>query len=165
VVDSKPSKSARKREHLALQVLGEQLIELKPSELRTISLDENLLDAILEAQRVTANGALRRQKQLIGKLMGHIDPEPIRAAIAAFGADSRQDKRLFARAERWRDRLCDDGNDAIAEFIAATDSDNKELPQLVANLASAPNEQIARKLRRQIFRLVHDLLAAQPQDV
>ena len=85
-------------------------------------------------------------------------------------ARSRQDKRLFARAERWRDRLCNDGNDAVAEFIAATDSDNtdsdnKELLQLVANLASASNEQIARKLRRQIFRLVHDLLAAQPQDV
>jgi ribosome-associated protein len=165
VAESKPSKSARKREHLALQVLGEQLVELKESELRTIPLDERLLDAILVAQRVSAHGALRRQKQLIGKLMGHVDPEPVRAALAALSADSRQDKMLFARAERWRDRLCDEGSGATEEFLSATGDGDGILRQLVADLSSAPNEQIARKLRRQIFRQVHDLLAARPHDV
>ena len=40
-----------------------------------------LLDAILEAKRIKKRGALRRQKQYIGKLMGRIDPEPIRVAL------------------------------------------------------------------------------------
>lgn len=165
MADPKPSKSARKREHLALQALGEQLIELKESELRTVPLDDDLLDTIIDAQRIKAHGALRRQKQLIGKLMGHVDPEPIRSALAMLGAKSRQDKNLFASAERWRDRMGDEGIEAAEEFFAATDSDDDQLRQLLADLATAPNQAIEQRLRRQVFRRVHDLLAAQPQDV
>lgn len=80
--DIKPSKSARKRAYLALQKLGEELISLRDSDLRSLPLDEELLDAVLEAQSIKAHGALRRQKQYIGKLMGRIDdPELIRAAL------------------------------------------------------------------------------------
>ena len=82
MTESKPSKSARKREFLALQKLGEELITLKESELRQIGLEQNLLDAVLEAQLIRTHGALRRQKQYIGKLMRNVDPEPVRAAIA-----------------------------------------------------------------------------------
>jgi ribosome-associated protein len=66
VTELKPSKSALKREYIALQKLGEELISLKESDLEGIK----------------AHGALRRQKQYIGKLMRHIDPEPLRAAVA-----------------------------------------------------------------------------------
>jgi ribosome-associated protein len=82
VDETKPSKSARKREYLALQKLGEELIPLQEPDLRTMGLDEDLLEAVLEAQRMSKRGALRRQKQYIGKLMSRIDPEPIRAALA-----------------------------------------------------------------------------------
>ena len=78
----KPSKSARKREYLALQKLGEELIMLKASEIDSLPLDENLREAVNEAQQMKAHGALRRQKQYIGKLMRHIDPEPLRAEMA-----------------------------------------------------------------------------------
>lgn len=80
--DLKPSKSARKREYLALQKLGEELIALRASELQSMPLDEGLLEAIVEARHIKAHGALRRQKQYIGKLMGALeDPEPIREAL------------------------------------------------------------------------------------
>lgn len=82
MTDSKPSKSARKREYLALQKLGEELLTLRESELLDIELDEDLREAVLEARRIRSRGALRRQKQYIGKLMRHIDPDPLRAALA-----------------------------------------------------------------------------------
>jgi ribosome-associated protein len=82
VDDTKPSKSEKKREYLALQKLGEALIPLQEEDLRAMALDEELLDAVLEAKRISKRGALRRQKQYIGKLMGRVDPEPIRAALA-----------------------------------------------------------------------------------
>jgi ribosome-associated protein len=84
VSDSKPSKSARKREYIALQRLGEELIEFRESELRHLGLEDKLLEAVLEAQQIKARGALRRQKQYIGKLMRDVDPRPIRKAIARF---------------------------------------------------------------------------------
>lgn len=82
MTDAKPSKSARKREYLALQKLGEELLTLKDTDLEEIDLDEDLLNAVLEARRMRSHGALRRQKQYIGKLMRRVDPEPIRAALA-----------------------------------------------------------------------------------
>ena len=79
----KPSKTARKREHLALQELGERLIGLSADELSRMAVDDELRDAVLAASEMKAHGALRRQKQLIGKLMRHIDAIPIRQALAA----------------------------------------------------------------------------------
>ena len=81
--DSKPSKSARKREYLALQKLGEELVTLRETDLEQLELEEELLDAVLEAKRIKSRGALRRQKQYIGKLMGRVDAESIRAGLAA----------------------------------------------------------------------------------
>ena len=81
MTDLKPSKSARKREYLALQKLGEDLIGLKEADLRKMELDEELLDAVLDARKIRSRGALRRQKQYIGKIMRHVAPEPIRAAL------------------------------------------------------------------------------------
>jgi ribosome-associated protein len=82
VDDLKPSKSARKREYIALQKLGEELIALKESDLDSLPLDDRLREAVMEARQIKAHGALRRQKQYIGKLMRHIDPEPLRAKMA-----------------------------------------------------------------------------------
>jgi len=90
VKDSKPSKSARKREHLALQELGVKLIALKDAQLESLSLDDSLSAAVRDARHMKARGALRRQKQLIGKLMRGVDPEPIRAAINNFSAKRGQ---------------------------------------------------------------------------
>jgi ribosome-associated protein len=81
VDDTKPSKSARKREHLVRQKLGEELITLREADLRLLALDEDLFEAVVEARGIKSHGALRRQKQYIGKIMRHIDPEPIRAAL------------------------------------------------------------------------------------
>jgi ribosome-associated protein len=81
VTDLKPSKSAKKREYLALQKLGEELISLKESDLIAIVTDEDLLEAVLEARQIKSHSALRRQKQYIGKVMRRVDPESIRAAM------------------------------------------------------------------------------------
>ena len=82
MTDSKPSKSARKRAYIALQKLGEDLVPLLESDLRAMNLDEDLLEAVLDAKRMKKHGALRRQKQYIGKLMSRVDPAPIEAALA-----------------------------------------------------------------------------------
>ncbi len=79
--ETKPSKSAKKREYLALQKLGEELISLRESELQSMPLDEDLREAVLEARRMKSHGALKRQKQYIGKIMRHLDPESIRTAL------------------------------------------------------------------------------------
>ena len=82
MTEPKPSKSARKREYLRLQKLGEELIKLRAADLDALPLDEELRDAVVEAKGIRSHSALRRQKQYIGKLMRRCDPEPLRAALA-----------------------------------------------------------------------------------
>ncbi len=79
---NKPSKSQRKREATALQRLGEHLVDLTPHQLTGLPLTSELRDAILDAQSIVQRGARKRQLQYIGKLMRHVDPEPIQTALA-----------------------------------------------------------------------------------
>lgn len=160
----KPSKSARKREQLELQQLGERLIDLSAGELAALPIDERLRDAVIAASKIRAHGGLRRQKQLIGKLMRSCDPEPIRQALEAREVDDRQAKRLFADAERWRDRIMADGDETVHAFCAQTGAPAAPLCDLLARIRTASSERIEKGLRRQLFREVHDALMAAAQD-
>ncbi len=158
MTDSKPSKSKRKREQLALQELSEALIALNKSELDSLSLDSRLYKAIRDAGQISSRGALRRQKQLIGKYMRDVDPQPIRARLALLRADDMRKQRLFARAERWRDRLLTDGSKALDEFDAETNTADAELRSLLGELQLAFSEKAEKTVRRQIFRRIHEIL-------
>src|SRR5262249_20739792 len=50
--EERPSRSARKRQALALQELGVRLTRLKPAQLQQLPLPEQLLEAVLEAQQL-----------------------------------------------------------------------------------------------------------------
>jgi ribosomal 50S subunit-associated protein YjgA (DUF615 family) len=160
---AKPSKSALKREYLALQGLGEQLIELTNDQLQSIGLEENLLDAILAAKAMKANGAIRRQKQLIGKIMRDTDPEPIRAAIVAYGNNDQMAKQIFRDAEIWRDRLTADGGDDLDNFFALIGSRSDQLAVAIADWYSASGDRQRVLARRRIFREIHKELTSQMQ--
>lgn len=152
---AKPSKSARKREFLALQDLGEQLIGLTSGQLATVGLDDALLRAILDAKHIKSHSALRRQKQLIGKLMRGVDPEPIRLALARFGSQDRLDKSVFQSAESWRDRITAEGRAGLQAFYAETGQQDPHLDSLVAELGSTTREAARRQIRRRLFRALH----------
>lgn len=90
----RPSRSARKRQALALQQLGVRLTLLKPAQLQQLSLPEQLLAAVLEAQRLRSRAALARQRQYIGKLMRTLDPEPIARALSSTASPRGTDDKL-----------------------------------------------------------------------
>jgi ribosome-associated protein len=162
VNDAKPSKSARKRDHLALQSLGEKLIPLELSELEKLPLDESLLDAVVEAKSIQSRSALRRQRQLIGKLMREADADAIRASLEKLGTQDRRARETFREAERWRDRIATDGAAAVLEFAErGSDTDIEcaaELEKLRRELEAAGNEPAKRRIRRRIFREVYKQL-------
>lgn len=154
----KPSKTARKREQQALQDLGEHLVPLKSSELDALGLSEDLLQAVRAATRMKSHGALRRQKRLIGKLMRQADADLVRARIDASGARDRAEKQMFAKAEKWRDKLLAGGSQELQEFETASGASDAELRQLLADLAVTINERTEKTLKRQVFRRVHAIL-------
>jgi ribosome-associated protein len=161
---AKPSKSARKRENLALQSLGEELIALTDEQLATMNLDERLLEAVTAARSMRAHGALRRQKQLIGKLMRNVDPEPIRDTLASFGAKDRLEKRIFREAEAWRDRITGQEPGAVEALLDYLGHDCPGLSDAVSAFLSAPDDRARKHSRRRVFRVIHDEVARKVQN-
>ena len=158
MIQNKPSKNARKREQHALQELGEYLISLKSSDLDSLDLSEDLSEAVRAAGRMKSHGALRRQKQLIGKLMRQADAAAIRSRLDTLSARERAEKNLFAKAERWRDRLINGGPDALGEFELAHAGGDEELRRLLAELSRTLDQRTEKSLQRQVFRRIRDIL-------
>ena len=161
MTDAKPSKSARKREYQALQELGEQLIELGDEELASIQTDDYLIEQVQEAKRISAHGALRRQKQLIGKIMREVDPEPIRRALAELGQADLHTKAQFKHAERWRDRIAKDGQAGLAAFNEEHAADNELLKGYVKDYENTPDSERRKHILRKLFREIHRIMADQ----
>jgi ribosome-associated protein len=154
----KPSKNALKRQQLALQELGEYLITLKPAELDSVGLSEDLLEAVRAATRMKSREALRRQKQYIGRLMRQADAELISARLEKLESRDRAEKQMFARAEKWRDQLLTGGVEALQRFEVATGGVDAELRELLSQLDVTANERKEKTLKRQVFRRVHAIL-------
>ena len=156
--DVKPSKSELKRRYSALQELGEKLVGLSSNQLDSLPLEAELRAAIDEAARIRSHSALRRQRQLIGKLMREADSAAIEAGFLALGSQERQAKRVFRQAEQWRDRIAKEGQDAISAFALASGSDNEDLALLYEEFRNENSDKGRRIVLRRIFRLIHDQL-------
>ena len=159
--DTKPSKSALKREDQALKALAEKLVSLGSGELDRLPLGEGLRDAIDVASRIRAHGALRRQRQLIGKLLRQSEAEAIHQALAELGQDSAMEKRRFKRAEQWRDRLLAEGGAALDDCVAATGADASILRDLLRRIRGSRSEKTEKTARRELFRVVRVALERQ----
>jgi ribosome-associated protein len=158
------SKSAAKREAHAAQALGEELIRLPDAQLAKLELPEKLMDAILEARRITSRGGGHRQRQYIGKLMRDIDLSRIEAVLAERSEQAAREAELFKRIEAWRERLIEDPL-ALAELARWRPGLDQE--------ALAPKVAAARRERadtgqvgnagRELFRALRVLFATMPQ--
>ena len=156
------SKSQLKRDSLALQALGKRLAALPAEHLARIPLDDELRDAIELAQRIqNKRSALKRHYQFIGKLLRARDPDPIRAALAELDQQSQQSIQLHHRAERWRDRIIDQGADAIeALLLELPAADRQKLRQLWRNHINAGSEAKRTQNSRLIYKEIKKALDA-----
>jgi len=71
------SKSQKKRDADALQKVGVKLIDFPAAWLDKMSLPDDLRQAVNQAKAIKRKGGMRRQVQLIGKLMRSVEPELI----------------------------------------------------------------------------------------
>lgn len=162
--DLPPSKTRLKAEADAQQALGVRLTELPKDKLLKLNLPEDLVTAVLESKKITANGAIRRHRQYLGRLMREIDTAPIMEQLARWDGKHTAENAYFHGLERWRDRLINDAN-ALSEFMAkypATDS--QQLRTLIRN---AQKEQAAAKppkSSRELFKLLREITSAENEN-
>ncbi|MFP5404040.1 MAG: ribosome biogenesis factor YjgA [Gammaproteobacteria bacterium] len=153
-----PSKSQKKREVEALQDLGAELVKLPDAQFKRIELPEDLRQAVADCRKITQNGALRRQKQFIGKLMRAIDPAPIQAQLDAFKGVSAAENAKLHQAEKWREKLIAD-NEALTGFMSAyPHTDVTHLRQLIRNARDEAARNKPPRAFREIYHVIRDAM-------
>jgi len=138
-MDEPKSKSQKKRDAEALRKVGIEFIALSMEKLDTLPLTDNLKQALLVAKTLKSHGAIRRQAQLIGKLMRCADSEAILASYEQLLAEGNAKTAEFHEVEHWRTRLLNEGKDALTEFIAA--HHQADIPKLRQLIKKAVDEQ------------------------
>lgn len=111
------SKTQMKKRMDELQDLGMMLTELSSETLKKLALPEDLHQAIRDYKKITANGAIKRQRQYIGRLMRDVDAAPIREFFAKLKGENRAHNAFLQRIEQARSRLLADDAE-LTRFIA-----------------------------------------------
>ncbi len=159
-MDEEKSKSQKKRDADALQKIGIKLIDLSISKLDALPLPANLRQAIIAAKSIKSHGAIRRQAQLIGKLMRASDSEAILNAYEAILAEESAQTFAFHEIEQWRDRLILGGKEALTEFVEHYQP--AELQQLRQLIKKAIDEQSSGKhtgAAKALFRFLRSCIS------
>lgn len=155
--DFGPSKSELKRQMLALQEVGKSLLELTATQIKTLKLDEELLDALAEYKRIKSHEARRRQLQRIGKLMRSRDSDSIKAAMGIYDSSSAVHNQHFQNLEYWRDRLIAD-DAAVAEFFELwPDCEIQLLRQMIRNTRQEAAAEKPPASSKKLFRYLRQL--------
>lgn len=152
------SRSQQKRESEALQRLGEKLVALPDSILASIPLTDDLRDAIAHARTLTSHGALRRQRQFIGRLMREIDAEPIHQAVEQWESGRRRQSNDHHDLETLRDDLIRDGEPAIKRLLAIhPQADAGQVRQWINNARQERQSNAPPRASRALFRYLRQL--------
>lgn len=153
-----PSRSQLKRENQELRDMGEQLVLLAKSQLEKITLDDSLKAAIKEARRLKNLDARRRQLQYIGKLLRNIDVTEIKHSLEKLNHQSQTFRQHFAMLEEWRDRIINEGSDAIEDFLAQfPEADRQQLRNLQRQACREKSQNKSSTASDKIFKYIRQL--------
>ena len=161
-----PSRSQQRREALEVRALGEKLVALSPAQLAKLPIPDELLPHILETKRIGSHIAHKRQLQFLAKQMRREDDDTlhaIRDALDAGGEAARQETALLHRIEAWRERLLEDGDEALAALLEEhPGADRQQIRQLVRNVHAERKKGKPPHAFRELFRVLRELHAGDP---
>lgn len=153
------SKTKAKEEVEALQELGKRLVNVSNDRLKKLDIPESLMDAVREAKRITAHGALRRQIQFIGKLMREVDTEPIQEMLDEIDGISNKANARFHALEKLRANIIADENLITTLKNDHPDLDVSALRTLRRNVIKEQAAQKPPKSYRAMFQFLKNLEA------
>lgn len=154
-----PSRSHLRREANAIADVALRLTKLPKARLAQLPLDEELREALELASRLSKN-AHARHLRLIAKLLRNL-PNETREAIERLSSPDHRpgpppEEHL---AERWRARLLEQGDTALAELLAEVpNADRQHLRQLLRQAQMAPPTDRSKRAARELMRAVRSAL-------
>lgn len=139
----------------AVKNLGIQISELTVSEIYSFNLPAEFLDAVLLLKKMGKGPALKRQKSFIGKYLRKNELLIIQIKERLQQIEQREQQRNahFHRLEIWRDRLVEEGDSGLNEFLTDyPQADRALLRQLVRNANKEVSENKPPKSSRAMFK-------------
>jgi len=154
------SRTDIKKAAQAVTDLGEQLSQMTESEIKKLDLPTTLLDALMLLKRMDKGPALKRQKLYIGKYLRQDEPLiiEIKSKLAEIETKKKQQNAHFHKLEKWRDRLIEEGDAALHEFLENySHADRQQLRQWIRNAKKEKAESKPPKASREIFKYLKGL--------
>lgn len=155
----------RQREEERLARLARSLVALSERKLAALDLPEELLEATLEAKRITSAIARNRQLRIVRRVLRAGDSDAIERRVERLvhpvshrPVDARDHESTALPETVWLERLASEGDDAIQELVEDHgNADRQRLRQLVRNLKTARPDRVARA-RDALARAIRDAL-------
>ena len=155
----RPNKTQIKKDMAVLFALSEELSELSASQLKILELPDNIHKAVAEASGMPHKGARKRLLKFITGQLNKIDVEPILEKLARMKTKSAHAVREHHIAERWRDRLIAEGNEALTELLNEhPHADRQQLRQLLRNAQKEVEAAKPPRSSRLLYRYLKTLL-------
>jgi ribosome-associated protein len=156
----RPSKSQLKRDSLALQKLGEELIAEPRDRVKRVPMPEDVRDAILECQLIKDHEGRRRQLQYVGKKMRTLNADElavIQRTIDSWKGASKADTAAMHALERRRDKLLTDDAALTDLLMQHPELEAQHLRTLIRNARKEQAEHKPPKAYREIFQILKQL--------
>ncbi|QKI89166.1 ribosome biogenesis factor YjgA [Thiomicrorhabdus xiamenensis] len=154
------SRTQIKEAALAVTELGEQLLQMSPATLSKLNLPGDLREALDTMSRITKGNAIKRQKSYIGKLLRQNEPliVEIKALLDEEEIKRKQQNAHFHKLEQWRDRLVEEGDEALGELMQQYPQvDRQHLRQAIRNAQKEQEQGKPPKAAREIFKYLRSL--------
>ena len=157
------SKSQKKRDMLALQDIGEELVGLSSETINKLTLPDELRTAVVDAKRIPKSkyGGMKRQMQYIGRLMREVDSAPIVEQLNSLKAPNKKETALHHLAERWRERLLSDETALGAFANEFPEADRAMLDKYIHGAKDDKAKNRPPKNYRLLYSQIHSLVVAQ----
>lgn len=162
--DEGPSKSQLKREDEALQAVGQRLVELSKAKISRLPVNELLREALLEYKCISSREAQRRHLKRVAKLLRDHELEAVQLALERASPDSSMSMASTRDAERWCDRLLDEGGAALTEFVSLHPAVEvqrlRQLQRKAAKARAGDADQGPTPAQRELLRYVREQVLA-----
>lgn len=155
----KPSKSALKRAHKAIQDFVQELLDTPDSILNQLPLSGYIVEEIQQARDMKM-GARKRQVGFISKCMADEPIDIARVKLEQLRRPTARANDIFHRIEAMRDALIEGDDTVLESLVRDHGGDRRQLRSLASEARREAEREATPKSARKLFRIIRSLIGA-----
>ena len=153
----RPNKTRLKQELAEINALVLQLIDLTEQEQLELKLTDQIMSGLKQARGMKADNARKRLLKHLTKLLSREDVELVKDYFGRRDALQRQMKHAFQQLQKLRDRMVDEGDSVLQEFLNEHGTaDRQQLRQALRNARKERETGKPAGAGKKLFRLLRE---------